>query len=126
MTADVAFRTPMLTRYEQFLEHLIPILHRLVIHFDNDMPDDRRANPFVREAKMNVGRVAAVEFEDWLYRRAHLLALPVGGIAGNTHSHASNEGRDDRFVSGCRARLLLLRHGADHIAVGVGVNQSGS
>ena len=52
---------------------------------------------------MNVGRVAAVEFKDWLYRRAHLLALHVCGVTGNTHSHASNEGRDDRFVSGWRA-----------------------
>ena len=54
---------------------------------------------------------------------ARLLALHVGGVTGNTHSHAPNEGRDDRFVSGCRAGLLLLRHGADLIAGGVSVNQ---
>jgi hypothetical protein len=50
------------------------------------MPDNRWSDPFVGEGKVNVGRIAAVEFEDWPYCRAHLLALHVGGVARNTQS----------------------------------------
>ena len=65
-------------------ECLFPIPHRLAIHFYNDMGDNRRSDPLVGEGKMNVGRIAAVEFEDRPYRGTHLLALHVGGISGNT------------------------------------------
>ncbi|PYL63830.1 MAG: hypothetical protein DMF20_11725 [Verrucomicrobia bacterium] len=73
---------------------------------------------------MNVGRVAAVEFENWPYCRANLLALHVSGVTGNTQSQKSNKGCDDGVVSAGAARLLLLRHGADHIAGGVSVNRA--
>ncbi len=69
--------------------------------------------------------IAAVEFEDGPHRCAHLLALHVGGVSSNGHSQEPNKGRDDRFVSAGAARLLLiLGHGADHIAGRVSVNQA--
>jgi len=54
---------------------------------------------------------------------ARLLALHVGGVTGNTQCQQCNKGRDNRFVSGGRAPLLFLRHGADDIARGMSVNQ---
>ena len=65
---------------------------------------------------MYVGLDAGVEFEDWPHRSAYLLALHSGGVTGKTESQKSNKGRDDRVVSAGAARLLLLRHGAEHIA----------
>jgi hypothetical protein len=76
----------MLTRSEQFLHRFTPIFYRLIIHFYYYMPNQRRTDTFVSKRKMNVGRVAAVELEDWPDRRAHLLALHVGSVTGDTHS----------------------------------------
>jgi hypothetical protein len=113
----------MIPRPKNFFEHLGPILHGLIIHLQDHMLNDRWSDAFVCEGKVN-RPIAAVEFEDGPDRRAHLLALHVGGVTGNTHSHAPNEGRDDRFLSGCRPGLLLLRHGADHIGGEVSVNRA--
>src|SRR6266516_3233178 len=83
MTIHIALRTQMLPRSQYFLECLLPIPHRLAIYPYNDMPDNRRSDTFVGERKVNVGRIAAVEFEDWPHRRAHLLALHVGSVTRN-------------------------------------------
>jgi hypothetical protein len=125
MAVYVALGIPMLSRSNEFIKHLIPILNWLVVHFDNDMPYDRRADTFVGNGEMNVGPIAAIELENWPYRRAHLLALHVCGVSRNTQSEKSNKGRDDQVVSAGTARLLFLRHGADDIAAAVSVNQSG-
>ena len=87
------------------------------------MSDQRRTDTFVSKRKRNVGRIAAVEFEDWPHRRAHLLALHVGCVSGNTQSQESNKRRDNCVVSAGVAPLLFLRHGAEHIAHGLSVNQ---
>jgi len=110
---------------EQFLEHLCPIFHRLVIHPNDNIFDDRRADSFVGHGEMNVGRIARLVFEDWPDRGAHLLALHPSGVRGNTQSAESHKGRDDRVISTSRARRLFLRHGADLIAGEVSVNQPG-
>src|SRR5207247_3031707 len=89
-TAHVALRTGMLPRSYEPVEHLIPILYRLAIHFHHDVPDNRGTDSFVGEGKMNVGRVTAIEFEDRPQRRAHLLAVQVGGVTGNTKSRESH------------------------------------
>src|SRR5260370_23370373 len=102
----------------------MPIFYRLIIHLYNDMPNDCRADPFVTQGKVNVGGIAAIEFEDWPYRCAHLLALHVGCVTGNTQSQKSNKGRDDCIVSAGAAPLLFLRHGADDIVGGMSVNQA--
>ena len=86
ISVHVAFGKQMLSRPEQFLHRFIPIFYRLIIHFHYDVPDQRRTDTFVSKRKMNVGRVAAVELEDWPYHRAHLLALHVGGVTGHTDS----------------------------------------
>jgi hypothetical protein len=112
----VALRTQMLPRSQYFLEGLPPIPHRLAVYLYNDMPDNRRSDPFVGEGKVNVGRIAAVEFEDWPHRRAHLLALHVGGVPRNAQSQKPNKGRDDCVVSAGAARSPLFRHEADLIA----------
>ena len=114
----------MLTWSEQFLHRFTPIFYRLIIHLYYDMSDQRRTDTFVSKRKMNVGRITAVEFEDWPHRRAHLLALHVGSVSGNTQSQESNKRRDNCVVSAGAAPLLFLRHGAEHIADGVSVNQS--
>ena len=110
---------------EHFLECLLPIPHRLAIHFYNDMPDNRRSDPFVGEDEVN-GRIAAVEFEDGPHRGADLLALHVGGISGNTQSTESDKGRDDCVISAGATRLRLFRHGADLIGGWVYVNYPGA
>src|SRR4029453_1240468 len=115
----------MLTRSEQFLHRFTPIFYRLIIHFYYDMPDQRRTDTFVGKRKMNVGRVAAVELEDWPYRCAHLLALHVSGVSSNAHSQKSNKRRNECLVSADSARLLLLRHSAEHIGGALSVNESG-
>ena len=74
------------------------------------MPDNRRSDPFVGQGKVNVGRIAAVEFEDGPDRRAHLLALHVSGISGNAQSTESDKGRDDCVISAGATRLLVVRH----------------
>src|SRR6266542_6932145 len=86
------------------------------------MPDNRRSGPFVGEVKMN-GPIAAVEFEDWPHSGAHLLALHVGSITGNTQSQESDKGRNHCVISAGAARLPVFRHGADHIAGRLTVNQ---
>ena len=116
----------MLPRSQYFLEDLVPILRRLPIYLYYDMPDQRWTDTFVSKRKMNVRRVTAVEFEDRPYRGAHLLTLHVGGITRNAQSQESNKGCDDGVVSAGAARLLLLRHGGDHIAGAVSVNQAGN
>jgi hypothetical protein len=123
MATHVALRTQMLSRSQYFLEGLPPIPHRLAIHPYNDMPDDGGADTFVRQSKVNIGSVAAAEFEDGPYRRAHLLALHVGGVTGNTQSQESNKGRDNCVISAGATRLLLLRHEADLIARRFRVNR---
>src|SRR5262249_9386999 len=102
-----------------------PIFYRLIIHFHYDVPDQRRTDTFVSKRKMNVGRVAAVELEDWPYRRAHLLALHVSGVSSNAHSQKSDKGRDDCVISAGAARLPLFRHGGEHIGGGLSVNSVG-
>ena len=110
MTTHVALRTQMLPRSQYSPECLLPIPHRLAIHPYNDMPDNRRPDPFVGEGKVNVGRIAAVEFEDGPHRGTHLLALHVGGVTGHAQSANSHEGRDDRVISACATRLLVVPH----------------
>ncbi len=88
------------------------------------MTNDCRSDPFVREGKVNVGRIAAVEFEDGPHRGTHLLALHVSRVTRNTQSQESNKGRDDCVISAGAARFLLFRHGADHMAGRLSVNQS--
>ena len=124
MTADVAFRKQMLPRSQYSPERLLPISDRLAIHLHNDMPDNRRSDPFVGERKVNVGRIAGVELEDRPHRGTHLLALHVGGISGNTQSTESDKGRDDCVISAGATRLRLFRHDADLIAGWVCVNQA--
>src|SRR6266487_5401114 len=87
------------------------------------MPDNRRSDPFVGEGKVN-GRIAAVEFENGPHRGTHLLALHIGGISGNTQSAEPDKGRDHGVISAGATRLRLFRHGADHIAGRLSVNQS--
>jgi hypothetical protein len=107
----------MLPRSQYFLEGLPPILHRLAIHLYNDMPDNRRADPFVGEGKVNIGRIAGVEFEDGPHRGTHLLALHVGSVTRNTQSQESYKGRNDCVISAGTARCPLFRHEADLIVV---------
>jgi hypothetical protein len=125
MTTHVALRTQMLPRSQYSPECLLPIPHRLAIYPYNDIPDNRRSDPFVGQGKVNVGRIAAVEFEDGPHRGNHLLALHVGGISRNTQSTESDKGRDDRVISAGAARLRLFRHGADLIGSWVYVNYPG-
>jgi hypothetical protein len=115
MASHVALRTHMLPRSQYFLEGLPPIPHRLAIDPYNDMPDNRRSDPFVSEGKVDVGRIAAVEFEDGPHSGTHLLALHVGGVTRNTQSQESNKGRNDCVVSARAARCPVFRHEADLI-----------
>src|SRR5438876_3867529 len=71
------------------------------------MTYNRRADSFVRNGKVNVGTVAAVELQDWPYRRTHLLTLHVGGVTGNTESQESNKRRDDRVIPTGAAPLVF-------------------
>ena len=103
----------MLPRSEYFLEHLIPILHRLTIHLYDDISDNRRADSLVRERKVNVGRVTAVEFENGPHRGPHLLALHISGVTGNEERADSDECRNDRAIAKSSARFLLFRHNGD-------------
>src|SRR5262249_33473032 len=84
-TAHVALLTWMISGPKNFFEHLGPILHRLIIHLENNMLNDCWSDAFVGKGKSNRS-IAAVELEDRPYRRAHLLALHVGGVTGDTHS----------------------------------------
>jgi hypothetical protein len=59
---------------------------------------------------VNVGRIAAVEFEDGPHRDMHLLALHVGGITGNTQSADSHEGRDHCVIPAGTGDCLFVRH----------------
>jgi len=124
MTTHIALRKQMLPRSQYSPKCLLPIPHLLAIYPYNDMPDNRRPDPFIGEGKVNVGRIAAIEFEDRPYRGTHLLALHVGGISGNTQSTESDKGRDDCVISAGATRLRLFRHDADLIADWVCVNQA--
>src|SRR5438477_9105106 len=124
MTTHVALRTQMLPRSQYSPKCLLPISHRLAIHPYNDIPDNRRPDSFVSEGKVNVGRIAAVEFKDGPHRGTHLLALHVGGISGNTQSTESDKGRDDCVISAGATRLRLFRHDAELSADWVCVNQA--
>ena len=112
----------MPTRSEQYLQRFPPIPNRVVIHLQDDMANDRRTDPFVRERKMDVGRIAAVELKDWPHRRPHLLPLHVSSVTRNTQGQESNKGRDDCIISAGPARRLLFRHRLDRIAGEVSVN----
>jgi hypothetical protein len=100
----------MFSRPDQFIEQGIPISHWLIIYLHNDMAYDRRANAFVGERKVNVRTVAAIKFENRPDGRAHLLALHVGGVTGDAHSHQGNKSRDKRVVSTGGRPCLFLRH----------------
>ena len=113
----------MISRFKNSIEHLVPILHRLIIHFHEDMLDDRRPHALVREGKSN-GPIAAIELENRPDRSAHLLALDVSRVTGDAQRTEPDKSRDDCFVSAGPARRLFLRHGADSIAGKMGVNQS--
>src|SRR4051812_24929896 len=52
-TADVGLHPRMISGSENFLEHLCPILHRLIIHLHDDMLDDRWSNALIGEGKPN-------------------------------------------------------------------------
>ena len=114
----------MVSGPKNFIEHLNPILHRLIIHFHNHMLDDRWSDAFVGEGKSN-GPIAAIELENRPDRSAHLLALHVSGVTGNTQGADSYKGRDHRVVSAGAARYLVLRHDDDGIASRICVNESG-
>ena len=55
---------------------------------------------------------------------AHLLALHMRGVSGNTQSTEPDEGRDNCVISAGATRLRLFRHAVDHIASRLSVNQS--
>src|SRR5438552_5012629 len=95
---------------EQFLEDLCPIFHRLVVHPDDNIFDDRRADSFVGNGEMNVGRIACLVFEDGPYSRAHLLALHPSRVTGNAKSQESDKCCNDCVVSTSATKLFLLRH----------------
>jgi len=59
---------------------------------------------------VNVGRIAAVEFEDGPHRRTHLLALHVGGVTGHAQSADSHEGRDHCVIPAGAGGSLFVRH----------------
>src|SRR4051812_6029572 len=109
-TAHVGLRSGMISGSKNFLEHLGPILHRLIIHLHDDMLDDRWSNAFVGEGKAN-RPVAVIELQNRPDRSTHLLALHVSGVTGNAQRTESDKGRDDRVVSTSAARRLFLRHG---------------
>jgi hypothetical protein len=79
--------------------------------------------PLIRQSKMNVGRIAAVELKDWPDRGPHLLALHVGGVTGNTQGAEPNKRRDDRVISAGHSRRSFLRHRRDRIVDATSVNQ---
>src|SRR5215468_5528634 len=83
-TAHVALLAWMVSGSENFFEHLGPIPYRLSIHLQNDMLNDCRPDAFVSESESD-RPIAAVELEDWPDCRAHLLALHVSSVTGDTH-----------------------------------------
>src|SRR4030095_4913409 len=68
MKTHVALGKQMLPRSEYFLECLLPSPHRLPIYHYNDMSNNRRPYPFVGKGIVNVGCIAAVEFENGPHR----------------------------------------------------------
>jgi len=117
----VALRKQMLARSEHFTKGFLPIPNRLAIYIDDDVPDNGRTNPFVSQAEMNVGRIAAAEFENRPDRRTHLLMLDVSRITGHAQSTEPDKGRNNCVVSAGATCFLFFRHDADHIAVGLSV-----
>src|SRR5262249_48704318 len=116
MVTHVAFGRVMLARSHQFIEGLLPILHRLVVYSNDHILYDRRARPLVGESEVNIRRIATIELKNRPNRRAHLLALHVGSVSGNTQRQETNESRDDRSISAGRRLRFLFRHGAELIA----------
>ena len=116
MTADIGFLAWMVSRPKNFLEHFVPILHRLIVNFDDDMFNNCRSDAFVGEGELDRS-VAGVEFENRPDSCAHLLALHVGGITGNAQRQKSNQRRDDRIISARAATpcRIFLRHATDRI-----------
>jgi hypothetical protein len=110
-TAHVGLRARMISGSKNFLEHLGPSLHRLIIHLHDDVLNDRWSNAFVAEAKPN-RPVAVIELQNRPNRSTHLLALRVSGVTGNEQRTESDKGRDDRVISTGAARRLFLRRGA--------------
>ena len=103
-TAHIALFTRMVSGAKNFFEHLGPILHRLIIHVEDDVLMIAGPTPLLARAN-RIGQLLLSNSRTGQTRRAHLLALHVGSVTGNTHSEQCNEGCDDRFVSGGRARL---------------------
>ena len=109
MKTHVALRS-QIPRSQYSLDCFPPIPYRLAIYHYNDMPDNRRTDSFVGEGKVNVGRIAAVEFENGPDRGTHLLALHVGGVSGNTQGTESDKSCDDCVISAGATRFLVVRH----------------
>jgi len=109
MKTHVALRS-QIPRSQYSLDCFPPIPYRLAIYHYNDMPDNRRTDSFVGEGKVNVGRIAAVEFENGPDRGTHLLALHVSGVTGHTQSAKSDQGRYDCVISAGSTRFLVVRH----------------
>jgi hypothetical protein len=120
--AHVALLTRMVSGPKNFFEHLGPILHRLIIHLHDDMLNDRWSDAFVGESELN-RPISAIELEDRPDRSAHLLALHVSSITGNTQSTESDKGRDDCVISAGAALSLVLRHEAEASSASTDVNR---
>ena len=123
MTAHVARFPRMVSGPKKFFDHLDLILHRLIIHLQNYMLDDRWSDAFVGQGKLN-GPIAAIELEDRPDRTADLLALHVSRVTGNAQRTDSYKSRDDCVVSTGPPLRLFLWHGTDPIAGKMSVNQS--
>src|SRR5207249_5627006 len=119
-TFHVALLTRMFASSKNYFQHLSPIPYWLIIHSYNHITNDRRADAFVGERELN-WPIAAAELEDRPHRRAHLLALHVSGVTGNTQSQESDKRSDDYVISNGATEFLPLRpadHGIDAQVVG--------
>jgi len=66
---------------EEIAHRSRPIGGRIPIHRDDDVPDQRRSDAFVREPEL--GLVVRAVLQDWPDLRADLLALHVRRIRGH-------------------------------------------
>ena len=123
-TIHVALRVVRRARAEKLIVHFTPIPDWVVIDLDNNLSYDRGADSLIRQAQLD-RTIATVELENRPDGRAHLLALHVCRIGGNTQSQESYQAHYDCLITNNRSRRLLFRHDADHIAGKVRVNQSG-
>jgi hypothetical protein len=73
----------VVSRADQFLQCIVPVRGRLVVHFHDDVTNDGGTYPFVIQSQANEGFVARVVFEDWPDSRADLLSLHIGGVTRN-------------------------------------------